>query len=160
MTSQNTALEALRDIHLPDAVSLWPPAPGWWVVLALAALLAAALFEARRRHRRSVRRAALEELHELERSFQRSGDVTALAAAVSGLLRRVALACHVPGEVARLHGRAWSAFLAGSSRKHPFPAPVAASLEHVVYRGLEADLGPEVPTDWLSAARHWIEDNA
>ena len=29
----------LRDLHLPDAIGWWPPAPGWWVlfVLALAA---------------------------------------------------------------------------------------------------------------------------
>lgn len=30
---QNT--ESLRDIHLPDAISWWPPAIGWWIVLAL-----------------------------------------------------------------------------------------------------------------------------
>ncbi len=26
-------LPELRDIHLPDGVSIWPPAYGWWVVL-------------------------------------------------------------------------------------------------------------------------------
>lgn len=29
-------LPELRDIHLPDGVSVWPPAYGWWVILAAA----------------------------------------------------------------------------------------------------------------------------
>jgi len=30
---QNT--DSLRDIHLPDAISWWTPAIGWWILLAL-----------------------------------------------------------------------------------------------------------------------------
>ena len=32
-------LSELRDLHLPAAVSPWPPAPGWWILLALIVLL-------------------------------------------------------------------------------------------------------------------------
>ena len=28
-------LSQLADIHLPDPVSIWPLAPGWWVLIAL-----------------------------------------------------------------------------------------------------------------------------
>jgi hypothetical protein len=32
-------LANLRDIHLPEAISWWPMAPGWWVLLILVSLL-------------------------------------------------------------------------------------------------------------------------
>ena len=28
-------LQNLKDIHLPGAVSAWPPAPGWWILTFL-----------------------------------------------------------------------------------------------------------------------------
>ena len=28
-------LSALKDIHLPEGVSLWPLAPGWYVIIIL-----------------------------------------------------------------------------------------------------------------------------
>jgi hypothetical protein len=29
----------LKDIHLPDAISWWPPAIGWWLIIILMPLL-------------------------------------------------------------------------------------------------------------------------
>lgn len=31
----NENLPELRDIHLPEGVSAWPPAYGWWLILAV-----------------------------------------------------------------------------------------------------------------------------
>ena len=28
----------LRDLHLPEAIGLWPLAPGWWVTITLAVI--------------------------------------------------------------------------------------------------------------------------
>jgi hypothetical protein len=32
---QNNPLDQLRDIHLPEPISWWPLAPGWWFVIIL-----------------------------------------------------------------------------------------------------------------------------
>ncbi len=38
-----TTLE-LRDIHLPEAISWWPPAPGWWFLLGSIVFIVIAVF--------------------------------------------------------------------------------------------------------------------
>lgn len=90
MKSIDPATLPLRDIHLPAAISWWPPAPGWWLLAALlvgAPLLGLAWWWWRRRTR--LRRAALGALQELR---QRARTPHETAMAVSRLLRRIALA--------------------------------------------------------------------
>ncbi len=60
-------LDQLRDIHLPEPISWWPPAPGWWLLaLAGCALLAWLLrFLYRRYKAKHYRRQALVQLQAL-----------------------------------------------------------------------------------------------
>lgn len=60
-------LDQLRDIHLPEAISWWPLAPGWWILIIGGCLLSAWLirFFYRRYSARLYRRQALEKLHQL-----------------------------------------------------------------------------------------------
>lgn len=103
-------LSRLRDIHLPQqGVSWWPPAPGWWIVAALAALLAIAVYWFLRRYRDNRwRRQALAELMQLQ---QQSVSGWQQVAQLSALLRRVAISCFPRQDVASLTGRAWLDFL-------------------------------------------------
>jgi len=101
----------LRDIHLPDAVPWWPPAPGWWVLLGtLVVLLAAAWGVHVWRRRTALRRAARRRLAEIAGAFASHGDAQRLAADLSLLCRQVAL--QVDGEsAAAITGAPWLARL-------------------------------------------------
>lgn len=96
----------LRDVHVPPAPSLWPPAPGWWLVIGVVALVLVfgAILLWRRRRRL--------------RTWQRMFDEASLApqpalqaAAISELLRRAAR--RVDAKADRLHGEEWLRFLDG-----------------------------------------------
>lgn len=135
---------ALRDIRLPPEPPLWPPAPGWWAVLALLALVLAAVVWLVRRRRR-VRRAALAELRRLEVRWRQDGDAAALARGLSILLRRVALATAPRREVAGLTGAAWLAWLG-------LPDDPGRLLLTLPYGGP----GAERAGDLLAAVRRWV----
>ena len=115
----------LRDIHLPDAVSWWPPAYGWWLLPVLLALLLWLLSKGRRRwrrrwHARRLRGAAQRELDAVAERYRASGDARAAVAAVSVLLRRFALSIAPREQVAALTGQGWLEWLRERSRRPVF----------------------------------------
>lgn len=123
MSGANAAsLEALRDIHLPSAVGLWPLAPGWWVLIGLALAIVAGVLlhlRARARRARTWEAESRRELDHLASEYADTGDEQALAKGLSELLRRAALAREAAADVAALHGEAWSAYWAAHSEIGP-----------------------------------------
>lgn len=99
-------LDQLKDIHLPDAVSAWPPSMAWWSALLLALIICALLIFAGLYYRKRTRltRLALAELAQLQ---QQGCDINSLHL----LLKRVALASFPRQQVAALHGQQWLEFL-------------------------------------------------
>ncbi len=96
----------LRDIHEPLAPAWWPPAPGWWIVLACV-LATVAWFAWRRWRRIALRRRAA-------RLFDDALAVHAPAsaqriAAMSELLRRASRVRNPAAD--RLQGADWLRFL-------------------------------------------------
>ncbi len=100
----------LRDIHLPGAVSWWPLAPGWWVLVGIAFGLLVAFFIYRRRLR--ARRAGLRSLTGIAHAYSEHGNTQQLATDVSTLLRRICLTYRPRETVAGLTGKAWRDALA------------------------------------------------
>lgn len=124
MNDNATSLDCLHDIVIPPEVSWWPPAPGWYGVLAIAAAIITALIVWRWTHWRAnaYRRTALREL-----------DSAQTVAAISEILRRTALVVAPRSTLATLTGSDWPAWLAASS-PHPMPKQVGEQIEDSAYR--------------------------
>jgi len=108
-TPDAAALATLHDIVLPPAVSWWPLAPGWYVVvgIALLALVPLALHAVRRRRARAYRREAMREIDALERRAVSGAAPRDMLAELAALLRRVALHAAPRERVAALAGPDW-----------------------------------------------------
>jgi hypothetical protein len=154
------ALAELRDIRLPADVATWPPAPGWWIALALGVVVTVALVLTTRARRRSLRLAAIAELERLNNSFRITDDIAALARGLSALLRRTALARFGRRTVAGLHGSEWLEFLATAAAPNGFPAEIGEAMTVATYArpSRQTDIAT---TDgradaWVAAVRAWI----
>lgn len=79
----------LRDIHLPDAVPFWPPAPGWWILAAVVLGVLIALGVRRWLHRHQ--RAALRAISALRADLERGDSPAECVQLLSSVMRRFAM---------------------------------------------------------------------
>jgi len=108
----NTVELPLRDIHLPDAISWWPLAPGWWLLLGFTIVCVVLVWWwLRRKAALRVRVAALAEWKQLMERYQREPNDSQLVQGLSILMRRVALSYYPRETVAGLSGEAWLHYL-------------------------------------------------
>ncbi len=159
-----SSLSALRDIHLPGPVSLWPLAAGWWLlggILLLVAVGAARVARARCRRQRAWQEAAAEELTRIETAFAADRDAVELAASLSALLRRSVLARFPERKIAALRGEDWFEFLChdaaappGAETPDPDSLRLVRDLTHSAYAGVDTTTVP--PDEWIVFVRSWI----
>lgn len=122
----------LRDLHLPDPVAFWPPAPGWWALLALviAGCVVWALDYLRRRHQR----AALRMLQRVSARLRAGDEPAACLAVVSSVMRRFAMSAATnPALVAGLVGRPWLSYLDSRWDRQGFSEGVGRALTVAPY---------------------------
>jgi hypothetical protein len=146
----------LRDIRPPAEPSLWPPAPGWWLVASLLLLaLASAGYRLWRGWRRERwRRRVLAELD----AWQDETAAPAIAAGVSALLKRAALSRFRRRDVATLTGDAWLDFLdhtGGDGRFQHGPGRLLAEGPYAPATDLDARQRRAL----LDLARVWLRRN-
>ncbi len=109
--TQDNLANHLRDIHLPEAVSFWPVAPGWWAIALLVLALGLFFIFSRSRKRNSNSGRLNRYLDQLYADFEFTGDVQQYCHQLTGLLRE-----EVYGDVTdRQTGRESAAFLHGDN---------------------------------------------
>jgi hypothetical protein len=150
-------MTGLRDAAMPPSVPWWPPAAGWYVVLAVLALAVAFAVRGsiRRWRAAAYRRAALAELSAIE---GRAADRAAAIREINALLKRVRLSETNRAGVAALSGAAWTRDLNQT-------APGGQALTGAPGRVLEDVYGPDAGLAGVSdadfhsmvrSARGWI----
>jgi hypothetical protein len=108
----NTAALDLRDIHLPEPVSWWPVAPGWWLVIAAVLLILFIIFISRKIYlSRQLKRDIVTELENIKQQFRASNNKSQLAKSLSILLRRASITFYPAADTAGLTGEHWLTYL-------------------------------------------------
>ena len=118
----------LHDVHAGSAPAWWPPAPGWWVALALVGIVLVLL--AWRRIRRRRRDAAIQRLFDL--AVADAGSPSRQVAAMSELLRRAARRKDAGADT--LDGEDWLRFLDAGLPQPVFSAGAGALLRDGGFR--------------------------
>ena len=144
-------LANLRDIHLPEAISWWPLAPGWWFLMILASM--ALLFSGSRLisryQKRLYRRQAMEYLEEIE-NLQGQKQLVELMA----LLKRTAISAYPDQSLAKLSPNALLEFLK-TTCKEPIFQHIPNNLEAELYAN-QTEIKP-VLEDFLTSAKVWTK---
>ena len=147
-------LANLADIQIPDPVSAWPPAPGWWILaaLVLAVLIGVPLWLIKRHRKRAYRREALAQLQLLQNRKDELS-ATEMASALSGLLKQVAITLFGRQHTASLNGEAWLQFLDAKGNTSDFTQGPGRVLGNDIYR---PDASVELDT-LFTLSKKWIE---
>lgn len=148
LTPENSWVASLAPDHIPAPAGWWPPAPGWWIVLALCiAVILILLIWLRNPHRR-LRRLALRELARIE---QQRTDPQQVATEIQNVLRRYALSRFGRPGTARLSGTNWLDFLVTEGAQ-ALAGDAGTTLLAASYGSNAADMR----NTWLLGARQFI----
>lgn len=98
----------LKDIHLPDTIAWWPPAIGYWIIIACI-LSGIAIFFAIKTYRKrtAIKRLALKEFNLIHKNYITNSNKKQLVTALSELLRRAAISTYPLSDCAGLTGQEW-----------------------------------------------------
>ena len=153
MNPGTTSLQ-LRDIHLPDPVSWWPPAPGWWFLLLLfAGLMFALPYILKKLKHKPINKIALDEFNKIQQQYAAHQDTKLLLQQISALLRRTCMSFAGRQQSASTIGNAWISQLNQLSEENFFNDEISAWLLTAPYQKQTAINVEEL----LNVCHSWIK---
>lgn len=152
-------LQNLKDIHLPDAISDFPIAWGWWVLLILiiAGICASVFFFIKYRKNNAVKRSALVLLKQYYEQYQDDKNSQQFLHNSNQILKRYCLT-HYPQAVS-LSGTKWTHFLICYSQKTHFSPELINAISTGIYQKecqYNADELYSTLTSWLKNNKSFV----
>ena len=158
-TSATQGEPILKDIHFAASPSFWPPALGWWILLALLMMLLAGFFlwlnpklKKRKRHQLQ-REKLLSKLAVLEAQLAENPSNKVIAE-INTLLRQCAVNYYPRSKISSLTGSDWLNFLDQSGNTTGFSKGAGRILIEAPYQaGVTKNLNRD---EFLTLIRKWI----
>jgi hypothetical protein len=131
-------LAQLADIHLPEPVSYWPPAIGWWILAAIAFVLLVILFRkfASRQRQQKICQYAVAELQRCYDSYSQADAANTdqnkldYVNQFNTVVRRVALVHYPQANAASLDGATWVDFIRQKGESSLMTDDIATALQY------------------------------
>lgn len=153
LPNQNTV--SLRDIHLPDAISWWPPAIGWWILLAL--IISVLIFLPKLYRRVTftpLNKVANITFQNIVAKYKESNNDSTLIVETSQFLRQIAMSYCGREDVAQLTGEKWVHALNNITKQNHFTDDLKLSLVNAPYQK-NIDLDTE---QFINTVQNWLSD--
>jgi len=144
---------------LPGNASFWPPASGWWLLLAIIFFLSIWLFliVQKRNRIRQKKKIVLNRLDALISKIKKNPSNETLAE-INTLLRQLAINTHSRADIASLTGIDWLEFLDKSGKTREFTRGAGRILIEAPYQaGNLSNLNLE---EFIPLIRKWVSKSA
>lgn len=145
----------LRDIHLPPEPSMWPLAPGWWllILLSLVALFFSTKYILKARKRQQLIENLQSEINNIHNAFQSHKSAHRLASDMSVFLKRFVRHVLKDHQASVLTGLSWVDYLSSltprsSISKHTKELTEAAWNPHAQFN----------TEDFVNSVRHLVKE--
>lgn len=158
MADLQQALAELKDIHLPEPVSIWQVAPGWWLSALLSLLVFIIGYRLIVKYIRvnRYRRHALRQLNDLCAQQDKLLDDFQLLSEINQLLKSVAIRAYPDHACSALSGKQWQQFLAQTIAHQKQAAPEVFNVFELLYQA-NPTIDEQQRELLISNARIWLK---